>query len=92
LPLDLSISVNKQVLDFLQQKRFIRKFTGFPFGINSLPVDLDLEHPSARFDEHDVGVRLVPDPVRQTGGPVPVASLVAVFDGDVHGLAPWQAK
>ena len=68
------------------------KFAGFLLGINQFFVDTYLEQPVARGDEFDVCLHLRPDLVRQTGGTVSVASLAAVFDGDMHGVSPRVLK
>ena len=78
--------------NFYQQRRFVGKFAGLLLGIYRFFIDTYLEQPVARGDEFDVCLHLRPDLVRQTGGTVSVASLAAVFDGDMHGVSPRVLK
>ena len=47
-------------------------------------VDNDVEHALLTFDQFDVGVELIPEPVRQTGGLRQIASKHAIGDRDSH--------
>jgi len=91
-PLRQSAALMNKLGNFYQQRRFIGKFAGLLLGINRFFVDTCLEQPVARGDEFDVCLHLRPDLVRQTGGTVSVASLAAVFDGDMHGVSPRVLK
>jgi hypothetical protein len=81
-----------QLANFYQQRPLIGKFAGLLLGINRPFVDTYLERSAARCDELHVCLHLRPDLVRQTGGSVPVASLAAIFDGDIHGVSPQVYK
>jgi len=60
---------------------------GLLLGIDEFTVQLDLEHTPAGWDQDDlveVVLELFKYPLRQTDGSRCVASLSAVFDGDLH--------
>ncbi len=78
--------------DFFHQPRFVGELAGLFFGIDQTAVDHDLKHPAARLDQPDLRSRRPSDPVRQTGGSLAIASLVAVFDGDPHNDLPKGIK
>ena len=50
-----------------------------------LTVDLDVVDAAASLEKLDLGAKFLLQLGRQPGGPRQVVSLVAVFDGDIHG-------
>jgi hypothetical protein len=66
-------------------RRFVREHPGPTLRMDELPIDGNLKNPAARSDLRDLSVQLLLDSGRQTGGPLTIASLVAVFDGDSNG-------
>ena len=64
------------------------KLARFLLAVYELAVDGDLEHAAGALGQSDVigAVDIRLDLVRQTGGPVVVASRTAEFDVDLHGF------
>lgn len=58
-----------------------REPSGGLFGVNQLFVQLDLEHAATPLDELGFDAELIPNRVRQTGGPRKVVSNNTVFNG-----------
>jgi hypothetical protein len=62
-------------------------FPGCFLRVDEIPIQLDLEYPSARRDQDDLvqlALELFKYPLRQTDGSRCVASLGAVLDGYLH--------
>lgn len=78
--------------EFLHQTGFIGEHAGLPFRVNRHPIDGDLEHSTTGWHEFDLCCQHFFYFCRQTDGAVPVASLVAIFDGDLHGSLLVVAK
>lgn len=77
---NLSGSAGQQVKYFVLR----REFTGGFLRIDQIMVDNDLESPAAGRNQFHIRGKLLLDPVRQTGGPGAIVSLVAVFNADLH--------
>jgi hypothetical protein len=73
--------------DFLEPaQNFVvfRKLPGFVLAVDSLAIDVDIEHAAAAADEFRLDVEFILDSGRQTGGLGQVVSLYAVRNADSH--------
>ena len=70
------------------QAGLVGEVAGSLLRMDQPAVNRDLEHSAARGNQLDIGGDRPLNCGRQTGGPFAIASLVAVFNRDLHGHLP----